>query len=152
MEARQIDFTNIYIERCDKETEELLSEEGQAFLQNRLDYLHMNKHEFVYVEANLFHELGIEGLSLEVDDVFGTYNVMLGLKLQKKLEAPLKAYLNSELHSDEIKYGLIFDPNEGLWNVNFTLNYVSGFREEMSFQDTFNLLYSFLFNLVEKVK
>lgn len=145
-------FANLYIERCDKETENFLSEEGQSFLEKSINYLMINKNEFVYFEGSPFHELGIDGLSFEVDDVFGTYNVMLGLKLQKKREGEMKAYLNEELSGDGIKYSLLFDQNDGLWNVNFTLNYVQGFAEDMSFLEGFTLIYHFLVKFIESVK
>ncbi|RTR28792.1 branched-chain amino acid aminotransferase [Robertmurraya yapensis] len=147
MEANQV-----YIERCDKETENLLAEEGQAFLSNPIDYLLAHKNEFVYIEATHFNEIGVDALSIEIDDVFGTYDVMLGLKLQKKHEQTIKAFLNRELQGDDIKYDLMFDQNDGLWNVNFTLNYLPDFRESMTFQEAFTSIYEFLAKLVQEVK
>jgi hypothetical protein len=148
----QVELTNVYIERCDKETENLLAEEGQAFLEKSITYLKEHKNEFVYIEETHFNEIGVDALSLEVDDVFGTYDVMLGLKLPKKQEAGIKAYLNRELQGDEVKFDLMFDQNDGLWNVNFTLNLLADFQEDMSFQKAFSSIYHFLAALVEEVK
>lgn len=152
MNHNGLDFTNIYIERGDKETENFLSEEGNSFLQKKVSYLMANKEEFIYIESNSFNGLGVEGLCLEVDDVFGTYQAMLGFKLPKKLENSLKDYLNSHLTGDEAKYSLLFDHNEGLWNMNFTLNYVQGFSEEDSIGEALIVIYDFLTHLKQEVK
>lgn len=149
---RQVKLTNVYIERCDKETENLLAEEGQAFLDKSITYLKENKNEFVYIEETHFNEIGVDALSLEVDDVFGTYDVMLGLKLPKKQEAGIKTYLDRELQGDEVKFDLMFDQNDGLWNVNFTLNLLADFQEDMNFQQAFSTIYDFLLKLVSEVK
>lgn len=147
MEANQV-----YIERCDKETENLLAEEGQAFLSNPIDYFLSHKNEFVYIEATPFNEIGVDALSIEIDDVFGTYDVMLGLKLPKKLEKGIKEFLNRELQGEEIKFDLMFDQNDGLWNVNFTLNFLPDFRESMTFQEAFTSIHGLLARLVQEVK
>lgn len=74
------------MERSNKESEELISEENSAFLSQPIEYLKKNKDEFLYFESQWFELIGVEALSLEVDDVFGTYNAMFGLKFQKKWE------------------------------------------------------------------
>ncbi|MBT2696483.1 branched-chain amino acid aminotransferase [Bacillus sp. ISL-40] len=145
-------FADAYIERCDKETENMLKNESSSFLTQPLDYLKMHKNEFIYLESNWFDLIGVEAVSLEADDVFGTYDVMLGLKLQKKFEKALKENLNTQLHGDEAKFDLMFSLEDGLWNLNFALNYVEGFNEEISIGEAFQLIYSFLFQLVEAVE
>lgn len=153
MEVKQMDFSSVYLERCDKETENLLSEEGQAFLKNPISYLRTNKNEFIYIESMHFNDIGIDALSIEIDDVFGKYDVMLGLKLPKKKEAAIQTYLSQQLKgNDEISFDLMFDQNDGLWNVNFTFDYLEGFSEEMTFQEAFSLIYTFLSDLVEEAK
>lgn len=152
MNHNGLDFTNIYIERGEKETDNFLSEEGNSFLQEKVSYLMANKEEFIYIESDSFHGLGVEGLCLEVDDVFGTYQAILGFKLPKKLENSLKAYLNSQLSGDEAKYSLLFDQNDGLWNMNFTLNYVHGFSEEGSIGEALTVIYDFLTQLKQEVQ
>lgn len=153
METKQIDFSNAYLERCDKETENLLSEEGQAFLAKPINYLIANKNEFIYIESTYFNDIGVDALSIEIDDVFGTFDVMLGLKQPKKKEAMIQTYLQEKLKGEEdIKFDLMFDQNDGLWNVNFTFNFLEDFHEEMTFQEAFSLIYQFLSGLVEEVK
>jgi hypothetical protein len=145
-------FADAYIERCDKETENTLKNESSSFLNEPLNYLKQHKNEFIYLESNWFDLIGVEAVSLEADDVFGTYDVMLGLKLQKKFEKVLKENLNSQLHGDEAKFDLMFSLEDGLWNLNFALNYVEEFHEEITIGEAFQLIYRFLFQLVEAVE
>ena len=145
-------FTDIYIERCDKESENLLTEEGAEFLDQPIEYLAKNKNEFIYFEANEFDQLGVSGLSLEVDDVFGTYSVLLGLKLKKKVGPAIKSYLDNELHGNEGKYSLMFNQDDGLWDLNFALSYVEGFNEQLSIKDSYQLICNFLSNMIQSVE
>lgn len=145
-------FTDAYIERSNKENEELIAEESSAFLSQPLEYLKINKREFLYIESSWFGLIGVETLSLELDDVFGTYNALFGLKFQKKMGNVLKAYLNKELQGETGTYSLMFNQDDGLWDVNFALNSIEGFKEEMSLEDALNLAYRFLFVLVETVE
>lgn len=147
-----MNFSDAYIERCDKETENMIKNETGAFLSQPLAYLKKNKQEFIYLESKLFEEIGVEAVSLEVDDVFGTYDVMLGLKLQKKFDKLLKEHLNANLNGDEAKFDLMFSQEDGLWNLNFALNYVEGFKEDMTLIEAFTMIHQFLFSIVEAVK
>jgi hypothetical protein len=145
-------FADAQIERCNKETEELLAKESSSFLNQSIDYLKKHKSEFIYLEANLFEKIGVDAVSLEVDDVFGSYDVMLGLKLQKKFDQALKEHLQTHLQGDGAKFDLLFSHDDGLWDLNFALNAVDGFQEDMSLNDAYQLIYDFLINLVETVK
>lgn len=145
-------FTDAYIEISHKETEELLKEETAEFLSQPLGYLKTNKNEFLYLESSSFDLIGVEALSLEIDDVFGTYNAMLGLKFQKKMGDALKMYLQKELNGDIGTFSLMFNQGDGLWDVNFALNAVDGFKEDMTLDEAFNLIYHFLFKLNEIIE
>lgn len=145
-------FQNAYIERCDKETENMIAEEKSVFLAQPIHYFKKHKNEFIYIESNWFDIIGIDALSFEIDDVFGTYEVMLGLKLQKKFEANIKEFLTNHLKGEDVKYNLMFSHEDGLWNLNFALNDVSGFNEEMSIDEALHVIYSFIFQLAEEVE
>ncbi|MCL6573726.1 MAG: branched-chain amino acid aminotransferase [Bacillus sp. (in: Bacteria)] len=145
-------FAGAYIERCDKETENMIKNELSTFLTQPISYLKKHKNEFIYLESIWFELVGVEAVSLEADDVFGTYDVMLGLKLQKKFGKMVKENLNINLHSDEAKFDLVFSLEDGLWNLNFALNYVEGFQEELTIGEAFQLIHRFLFRLVEAVE
>lgn len=145
-------FEDSYIERSDKESEELIAEEGQAFLNQPINYLKEHMNEFIYLESSWFELIGVDAVSFEVDDVFRTYDVMLGLKQQKKLEPRIKQFLENELNGDEAKFDLMFNPDDGLWNLNFDLNSLEGFKEEITFGEAFQVIYSLLFRLVETLE
>lgn len=145
-------FSEAYIERCSKETETMIANESSSFLTQPITYLKEHKSEFIYVESTLLEEIGVEGVSLEVDDVFGTYDVMLGLKLQKKFEKMLKDQLNHSLQGDEAKFDILFSHDDGLWDLNFALNYVDGYRENISLHEALQLIHQFLSTLVHTIK
>lgn len=145
-------FSDAYIERSDKESEEVLAEEGSAFLNQSIDYLNKHMNEFIYIESDWMELIGVDSVSLEVDDVFRTFDVMLGLKLKKKIESSLKDYLIKELNGDKSKFDLMFNQEDGLWNLNFELNSVDGFNKEMTIGEAYQLIYRLLFKLVETVE
>ncbi|WP_312469508.1 branched-chain amino acid aminotransferase [Neobacillus sp.] len=145
-------YIDAYIERCDKLSENIIRNESSVFLTQPLDYLKKHKNEFIYLESQWFDLIDVEAVSLEFDDVFGTYDVMLGLKLQKKFDISLKDNLNTHLHGDESKFDLMFSLDDGLWNLNFALNYVEGFQEDITIGEAYQLIYHFLFKLVEAVE
>ncbi|GIO25053.1 branched-chain amino acid aminotransferase [Oceanobacillus sp. J11TS1] len=145
-------FLDASIERCDKNTEETLSKESFAFLEQPIDYLQKHKNEFLFLESNWLEIIGVDGISLEMSDLFGTYDAMVGLQLQKKFERSLKENLSKELHGDEARFELIFNQTDGLFDLNFALNYVGGFKEEMSLEEAYRLIYRFLFKLAERVE
>ncbi|MFK9117783.1 branched-chain amino acid aminotransferase [Peribacillus frigoritolerans] len=145
-------FTDAYMERSNKESEELISEENSAFLSQPIEYLKNNKDEFLYFESQWFELIGVEALSLEVDDVFGTYNAMFGLKFQKKMGEVLKTYLTKELQAEIGSFSLMFNQGDGLWDVNLALDNIKGFQEDMSLEEAFHLIYHFLFNLVQTIE
>ncbi|MDF2855153.1 MAG: hypothetical protein K0Q87_1004 [Neobacillus sp.] len=147
-----IQFTEVYIERCSKESETMISNETVEFLSHPLVYLKEHKEEFIYLESHTFEQIRVDAVSLEADDVFGTYDVMLGLKLQKKVEKMLKEKLETSLLGDGAKFDLIFSQDDGLWNLNFALDYVEGFQENITLGAAFQLIYQFLSDLVEAVK
>lgn len=104
------------------------------------------------MESKWFDLIGVDAVAFEADDVFGTYDVMLGLKLQKKFEPSIKEFLQNSLHNDGAKFDLMFDQGDGLWSLNFALNFVEGFNEEMSMREAYGLIYQFLFKLDEAVE
>lgn len=145
-------FSDAYIERCDKETEKVITEETSSFLTQPIKHLQIHKNEFIYLESELFEKSKIDAVSLEVDDAFCTYDVMVGLKLQKKFEATIRTYLQKELNGDGAKFDLIFNHDDGLWDLNFTLDFVDGFNNELSIGEAYSLIYNFLTKLVKVIE
>lgn len=149
--AVEKDFHFSVIERCVKETENLIREEDQHFLNDTISYLKNHMNEFVYVESNAFEVIRVDAVVLEFDDVFKTYTSLFGLKLQKKFGDAIKAYLDTHLHGYGAKYSLLFSGEDGLWDMNFALDYVDGFSENLSFIEVYQLMYNFIFKLVEAI-
>jgi hypothetical protein len=144
-------FFNAYIEIVSKETEEVITTETGNFLKEKLNYLKRHMGVFIYMESSWFEIVGVDAVSLEVDDLFGNYDVMVGLRLQKKWEPVIRSVLKQEL-GDEEKFDLMFSNEDGLWDLNFDLNAVEGFSENMSLEDAYQVIYQFLFQLVELIE
>lgn len=145
-------FAGAYIERCDKETEQLLSNEGSDFLSQPIGYLKKHPKEFLYLESEWLNVVETDSISIEVDDVFGTYDVMLGLKLLKKYNKVLKEHLTSALSGNDPKFDLLFNSEDGLWDLNFPLNHVKGYHDQLSINEAFMMIYQFLFKLLEEIE
>jgi hypothetical protein len=150
--AADLRFSDAYIERCDKESENMIRNEPADFLNQPLVYLNKHKNEFIYLESKWFDFVHVDAISLELDDVFGTYDVMLGLKLQKKFAQSLKEYLNTHLSGEGAKFDLLFSNEEGLWNLNFALNDLNGFDENMTIGEGYRLIYHFMFKMIETIE
>ncbi|MFJ8247231.1 branched-chain amino acid aminotransferase [Peribacillus asahii] len=148
----EVRFTDAYIERSDKEFENLIAVETSEFLHQPLTFLKTNKKEFLYLESKWFELIGVDAVSLEVDDLFGTYEALLGLKLQKKYDKAIRSYLQAELQGENAKFALMFSAEDGLWNFNFSLNDVKGFTEDMTIGEAYQFIYQFLFKLMEAIE
>ncbi|WP_053363720.1 hypothetical protein [Bacillus sp. FJAT-27251] len=145
-------FKEAYIERGDKETENFLGEESAEFLSQPIGYFKKHKNEFMYLETKWFDIVGVDAVSFEMDDVFGTYDVMLGLRLPKKYGKAMNSYLESQIKGEDAKFDLMFDANEGIWNLNFALNGLEGFSEELTIDEAYRLIYALLFKLAERME
>ena len=142
--ARTVDVS--VLERCNKETEELIATESAAFLQTSLDFFRKNEAEFLYVEAPMFSIVRIDSLAIEFDDMFKTYTALFGLKLQKKYEQAMRAHLDTIIPK---RYSLSFDSADGLWEVNTYLTPEDG-KETLA--QTIQNIYQFIFELIEAVE
>jgi hypothetical protein len=145
-------FTEAYIERGDKETEEVLGRETADFLNKSIEYFKRHINEFMYLESQWFEIIGADAISFEVDDLFRTYDVMLGLKLPKKKEAAIRSYMERTLQGDSPTFDLMFNQQDGLWDLNFALDNIQGFREDLTIGNAYLLIYTYLFHLVETVE
>lgn len=145
-------YLNAVIERCNKETEELISKEKLSFLSQPLNYLKVHRNEFLYVESTSLENIGVDSIALEFDEVFEAYTAMMGLKLQKKFGDAIKKYFDNHLQGDKTEYSVLFSSEDGMWHVNFPINFVDHFHMEMSLKEAYELIYRFLFTLVEDVE
>ena len=145
-------FKEAYIEVGDKETENLVAVKGPDFLDNPITYFKDHKNEFMYLESDWWDLVGVDAVSLEIDDVFGNYDVMLGIRLQKKYGNAIKSYLSENPDGNPMANDLMFDSNEGIWSLNFSLNEIKGFEDGMMIGKAYEVIYSYLFGLAEWVE
>lgn len=145
-------FQGAYIERCNKETDELIAEESTVFLEKPIHYFKSQIEDFMYLESDWFEMIGVDAVSFEVDSVFGTFDVMLGLRLPKKAEASIKTYLTTHLNQGDASFNLMFNSNDGLWDFNFSLNSLPEYNEDWTINEAYCAIYRFLFQLVEEIE
>ncbi|MFC0273652.1 branched-chain amino acid aminotransferase [Metabacillus herbersteinensis] len=149
----QTRFVTSYVERVDKETEELISEEAaELFLKKPVSFVKQHKNEFIYMESPWLELINVDALMIEQDDVFKSINVLLGLKLKKKVGEKIKSVLSTKLSGKETSYQMMFNDKDGLWDLNFALDDIEGFNEELSFSEVYGMVYQFLFRMIEEVE
>ncbi|MFP3723034.1 branched-chain amino acid aminotransferase [Niallia circulans] len=152
MEQTAERFSDLYMELANKETDEVVQENAQErILEDTVDYLERNIDIYLYVETKAFDIVSVDSMSLEVDSVFGTYEVLCGLKSPKKTEKEIRAFMENQLIGDDTSFHLMFNGNDGVWDVNFPLEKINGFHKEMQIGDALKLAYLFLFSLNEKL-
>jgi hypothetical protein len=144
------EWTFPVIERCLKETEEVIKEESESFMNEPASYFSKNADEFLYVESNAFETIGVDGIAFEMDDVFETSTVLFGLKVQKKWSPFLKEHLDANVGSTT--YSAMFSDKDGLWDVNIPLDQLEDFHKDLSIKDAMDLTYRFIFNLLEAIE
>ncbi|GKV67099.1 MULTISPECIES: protoporphyrinogen oxidase [unclassified Sporosarcina] len=132
------------LEICAKETEEMLREADEHFLQQPISYLKSNLPEFFYVASPDFEEYKVDSLVLEVDDIFGTYMALFGLQGRKKESEAIRSFIEEQLQQQLLGFSISFSDNEGLWEVNMPLDPIKGFDESMTIQETLQLLHGVL--------
>ncbi|OZM57369.1 hypothetical protein CIB95_07870 [Lottiidibacillus patelloidae] len=153
MENKELVLEDIYIERCNKETEELIEEELVTFLEKPITYLKSKSNEFIYIESPSLEDIKVDAISLELDDVFGVYNALLGFKVQKKHEEVIRSYFEKTLEADDpAKCGMMFNHDDGLWDINVAVNYIPGYKEDVTIEGALKLVTSLLENILDEVK
>ncbi|MBD3858449.1 branched-chain amino acid aminotransferase [Bacillus sp. 28A-2] len=140
-------FSDVYIERVDKESEEMIQTEAASFLNTPLTYVKQQKKEFIYIESKWFDVVKVDGLAIEWDEVFQTYTVLFGLKRPKKDTGILKDMLSS-LKGAQLQ----FNGQDGLFDVNLPLLELEGIHEDTSFIDVISSMYQFLFHLMMQLE
>ena len=151
-EATDKELSVTVLERLSKETEELIAEEGQDFLATKVSYLKENQEQFVYAEMTELDHIRTDAFALEFDDVFKTYTAMFAVALQKKYKQDIQAHLLATIDVEEFKSSVAFAEKEGVWEMNLALDGMNGFKEEMTFGEVYELLYNFVFTLLERIE
>ncbi|KGR78618.1 hypothetical protein [Ureibacillus sinduriensis] len=147
-----LNLSDVYIERCDKDSEEVIAQEQASFLSTSLSHLKHHMNEFVYIESQEFEPIKTDSLSIEVDDVFKMYMVLLGLKVQKKHASAIKSYFEANLHGENVYSSMMFSGEDGLWDINIPINNMVGFQEEMNMKEAVEIIYTFLAQLIRTLE
>ncbi|MEK4686050.1 branched-chain amino acid aminotransferase [Bacillus sp. FSL M8-0256] len=136
-------FGDVYIERVDKESENMIQTENASFLNTPLTYVKKHQKEFIYIESKWFDVVKVGGLAIEWDEVFQTYTVLFGLKRPKKDTNILKDML-SPLNGAQLQ----FNGQDGLFDVNLQLLELEDIHEDTAFIDVISAVYRFLFHMI----
>ncbi|MCY7474289.1 branched-chain amino acid aminotransferase [Bacillus safensis] len=136
-------FGDVYIERVDKESENMIQTENASFLNTPLTYVKKHQKEFIYIESKWFDVVKVDGLAIEWDEVFQTYTVLFGLKRPKKDTNILKDML-SPLNGAQLQ----FNGQDGLFDVNLQLLELEDIHEDTAFIDVISAVYRFLFRMI----
>lgn len=140
-------FGDVYIERVDKESEDMIQTENASFLNTPLTYVKKHQKEFIYIESKWFDVVKVDGLAIEWDEVFQTYTVLFGLKRPKKDTGILKDML-SPLNGAQLQ----FNGQDGLFDVNLQLLELEDIHEDTAFIDVISAVYRFLFRMIMQLE
>lgn len=140
-------FLDSYMERVDKETENLIEVESNNLLNEPLAILKKKKNEFLYIESKWFDVVDMDGVSMEYDLVFSRYFALFGMRAPKKAKDKLKSFFSEALQGDETSYQLMFNDQDGVWDVNFSFERLNGFHDEITVGEAIGLIYRFLLKL-----
>lgn len=140
-------FGDVYIERVDKESENMIQTENASFLHTPLTYVKKHQKEFIYIESKWFDVVKVDGLAIEWDEVFQTYTVLFGLKRPKKDTNILKDML-SPLNGAQLQ----FNGQDGLFDVNLQLLELEDIHEDTAFIDVISAVYRFLFRMIVQLE
>lgn len=140
-------FADVYIERVDKESEEMIQTENASFLNTTLTYVKKQQKEFIYIESKWFDVVRADGLAIEWDEVFQTYTVLFGLKRPKKDTGLLKEML-STLNGAQLQ----FNGQDGLFDINIPLLELEDIKEDTPLIGVISAVYRYLFNLLMQLE
>ncbi|APT47564.1 branched-chain amino acid aminotransferase [Bacillus safensis] len=140
-------FGDVYIERVDKESEDMIQTENASFLNTPLTYVKKHQKEFIYIESKWFDVVKVDGLAIEWDEVFQTYTVLFGLKRPKKDTGILKDML-SPINGAQLQ----FNGQDGLFDVNLQLLELEDIHEDTAFIDVISAVYRFLFRMIMQLE
>lgn len=139
------------IERCNKETEETISTETVAYLQQPVSTLKTKLEEFVYIESSAYEGAKMDAVVFEFDEMFKVYTALFGLRLQKKYAEPIKTYFKNNLKAMLGSSSASFEGNEGIWEINIALSAIDGFTGEETFEEANTILISFIEKMLAEI-
>lgn len=116
------------VDRCLKETDEVIEQQVFNVLQHPLTYLQTHQESFIYVESATFDEVNVDCMTIELDDVFQTYTALFGLRVSKDEEAFLKYFIETETNPTLAKHAILYAQADKMFDMNLTLEALDGFE------------------------
>lgn len=110
------------LDRCNKETEEIIASADESFLKEPLNYVAQNQIEYIYAESKEFTDRKMDAVVIEFDDMFKIHTALFGLALQKKYSNPIKTYLRANLTPMLGSSSAMFNGQEGIWEINIAFD------------------------------
>lgn len=139
------------LERLNKETEELIAVADADFLQQPISYFSQNQSEYVYVESPAFEALKMDAVVLEFDEAFEVPMALFGLRYKKSASQKLKEFLKANLAQGLVS-GAMFAGDEGIWEINISLNAMADYDENQTIEQTLQKLEAFVAQLVQAIE
>ena len=139
------------VERCHKETEEIVAVEQAAFLQQPITFLKKEIEQFLYVGAAEFEAVKMDAVVIEFDEMFKVHTALFGLSIQKKYSQALKVYLRDHLKGMLGSSSAMFNGDEGLWEVNIAFEAMDSFTGEETIEQALEQLIAFVKAMLEEV-
>lgn len=139
------------LERCHKETEQILAVEETAFLQLPITYFKKEIEQFLYVGASEFEAVKMDAVVIEFDEMFKVHTALFGLSIQKKYSQALKVYLRDHLKGMLGSSSAMFNGDEGLWEVNIAFEAMEGFTGEETIEQAIEKLIAFVTKMLAEV-
>lgn len=132
------------LDRCNKETEEIIASAGDEFLTQPLSYVAANPIEYIYAESKTFTARKIDAVVVEFDDMFKIHTALFGLALPKKFSNPIKTYLRANLKPMLGSSSAMFNGQEGIWEINIAFDAMENFTGEETFNEAYDKLIAFV--------
>lgn len=137
---------------CLKETEEIVASNIPLSLQQPIQYIKEHQDQYMYIESSLLETVLVDAVVLEFDEAFEVYMALFGLQVQKKYGNTMKQFLDSYLVGEGLKYSAAFSGEDGLWEINITLDALDRFCESWTVQDALLAVYQAVFALLQHIE
>lgn len=139
------------LERCHKETEEIVAVEQAVFLEQPITYFKKEIGQFLYIGAEEFAAAKMDAVVIEFDEMFKVHTALFGLSIQKKHSQALKTYLRDNLKGMLGSSSAMFNGDEGLWEVNIAFEAMEGFTGEETIEQAIEKLLVFVSDMLKEV-
>lgn len=139
------------LDRCNKETEEIIASADEKFLTQPLNYVAQHQIEYIYAEAKEFTDRKMDAVVIEFDDMFKVHSALFGLALQKKFSNPIKTYLRTNLTPMLGSSSAMFNGQEGIWEINIAFDAMKNYTGNETFAEAYTKLLQFVDHMLKEI-